>query len=135
MPVAQITGVQLPNAAIFGRRTSEPIRLLREKERGEAEPVFVLTDVRCGRYSGMTAQYNPEVPEAAVKRAISRLYGDEKVGQSGAPLGMWRVESEQFSIIVGVESDGFNKGSVRAIFNHFIGPDPCAAFGDEPAKG
>jgi hypothetical protein len=133
IPIAQITGVQLPNAAILGRPTSEPIRLLREKERGEAEPAFVLTDVRCGRYSGMTAQYHPGVPAAAVKTALSGLYGEEMSGQSG----VWRVESQQFSIIVGIEREGFNKGSVRAIFNHFLGPtaDPCSAFGDEPAKG
>ena len=73
------------------------------------------------------------VTSTAVKRAISGLYGDEMKGQTG----VWRVESQQFSIIVGIEREGFNKGSVHAIFNRFLGPtaDPCSAFADEPAKG
>ena len=136
-PSAQAAGVQLPNVAIFGRPTSEPIQLLREKERGDAEPMVVWTDIRCGRYSGMTAHYRPEVSEAAVKTAISKLYGDQKAGANGKPVGWWRIESQRFSIMVGVEREGFNKGSVHAIFNRFLGPtaDPCSAFADEAAKG
>jgi hypothetical protein len=136
-PSAQTAGVQLPNVAIFGRPTSEPIQLLREKEQGDAEPLVVWTDIRCGRYSGMTAHYRPEVSEAAVKTAISKLYGDQKLGANGKPVGWWRIESQQFSIMVGMEREGFNKGTVHAIFNRFLGPDadPCSAFADEPAKG
>jgi hypothetical protein len=129
---AQGVGLQLPNAAIFGRPTSEPIRPLRDKEADETEPVSILTDIRCGRYSAITALYPPEVSEAAAKMAVSSLYGSEKVMPSGAPLGMWRVESQRFSIMVGVEREGFNKGRVHVIFTHFIGGDPCLDFASAP---
>jgi hypothetical protein len=125
-----VSGVQLPNDAILGRPTSGPILLLREKLPGDAEPVFVLTDVRCGRYSGMTARYPRDVSEVAVKKAVGALYGDEKM------RNVWRVEPQQFSVMVGIEREGFDKGSVHVIFNRFLGPtaDPCSAFEDEPAK-
>jgi hypothetical protein len=126
-------GPQLPDAAIFGRPTSEAVRLLREKKVDEAEPMTVHVDVRCGRYSAMTAMYPAEVSEAAAKMAVSSLYGSENITSNGKTLGgMWRVDSQRFSVMVVVEKEGFNRGNVLVMFTHFVGPDPCADFASEP---
>jgi hypothetical protein len=129
----QSVGLQLPDAAIIGRPTSEPIRPLRSKEAGAAEPISFLTDIRCGRYSAITAFYPAEVTEAAAKIAVGSLYGSEWVSPSAGSMGIWRVESQGFSIMVSAEREGFNKGMVRVAFTHFIGgADPCADFASEP---
>jgi hypothetical protein len=132
---AASVGPQLPNADIFGRPTSEPIRLLRDRQAGEAEPMTIQIDPRCGRYAAMNALYPPEVSEAAVKMAVSALYGSEMVTASGKPSGMWRVESQRFSVMVTVEGKGTaNEGDVRVFFTHFIGADPCTDFNSDPPK-
>jgi hypothetical protein len=126
---------QLPNADIFGRPTSEPVRLLRDKQAGEAEPMTIQVDPRCGRYAAMNALYPPEVSEAAVRTAVSALYGSEKLTASGKPSGFWRVESQRFSVLVKVEGKGTaNEGSVQVFFTHFVGPDPCTDFDSDPPK-
>jgi len=137
LAATQVTGVQLPNPSIFGKPTSEPVRPLLERKPGDAEPFSVLTDIRCGRYSGMTANYPPEVSEASVKAAIRSLYGRELVSpQTGRAMGQWRVEAERFTITVGVERGDYKKGSVHVIYIHalLVTDDPCQDSGDQSRK-
>ncbi len=117
---------QLLNPVLFGQPTGEPIRLLRDKVAGEAEPLTIRIDPRCGRYTAMDALYPPEVSEAAAKEAVSILYGAEKLSPSGKPMGIWRVESQGFSVMVTVEREGFNKGGVGVRYVHFVDLAPCS---------
>src|SRR5262245_7951470 len=105
----QVTGAQLPNPSIFGRPTSEAVKLLVDKRAGDAEPFVVWSDVRCGRYFAASAFYRPSVTPAVVKAAITKAYGTETVSPSGKSqdtFGLWRVESQGFSIQMTVEGDG-----------------------------
>lgn len=117
---------QLLNPAVFGQPTSEPVRLLRDKAAGEAEPLTIRIDPRCGRYTAMDALYPPEVSEATAREAIGSLYGAERLTPDGKPSGIWRIESQGFSIMVTVEREGSNKGDVHVWLVHFADLGACS---------
>lgn len=111
---AQVAGVQLTDPSVFGRRTIESVRLLLDSKEGDAEPFAVYTDIRCGRYLGMTVHYRPEATEAAVKAALTGRHGAELLSSSGQPMGQWRVK-DQFVITMGRVEDEFHP-SIRVIY-------------------
>jgi hypothetical protein len=127
---AQVTGVQLPDPAIFGKPTSEAVKLLVDKNPGDAEPFVVWSDVSCGRYFAASAFYRPSVSPAVVKAAIAKVYGKERIPPSGKTderFGMWRVESQGFSVQMAVEGKGStNEGTIVVRYIHFMSPDAMA---------
>jgi hypothetical protein len=118
LAAAQPTGVQLPNPAVFGKETTEPVKLLVDKTPGDVEPYVIWSDVRCGRYFAASAFYRQPATAAAVKAAIIRAYGSESLLPSGKidpTFGLWRVERERFAIQMAVEDD-----SIRVTYIHFM---------------
>jgi hypothetical protein len=74
----------------------------------------------------MDALYPPEVSEATAREAIGSLYGAERLTPDGKPSGIWRIESQGFSIMVTVEREGSNKGDVHVWLVHFADLGACS---------
>lgn len=91
-------GIQLFNTQVFGRPTSEAVKLLVDKAPGDAEPFVIWTDVECGEYFAASVFYRTPVAFEELRAALNRQYAPfELAGPSSkdvpwsTTMAMWRV--------------------------------------------
>ena len=115
---AQLHWVQLFDPGIFGKPTSEPVKLLIDKKLPEEiEPYVIWTDVRCGRYIAASVYYRKPVTIEDVRESLNLIYAaDAKQELQSPTFGIWRVESQGFAIQLADEGDE----GVVVRFIHFL---------------
>jgi hypothetical protein len=121
---AQAGGVQLFNTDIFGERTSQPVKLLLDRQPGEATPYVIWADVSCDTYVAGSVFYRSPVRVSDVVAAVDALYATFKL--SSGPVWLWRVTDKGFAIQVVDEKE---EEAVRVTYLSFAN-GPCA---NEPA--
>lgn len=114
--MAEAKDIQLFNPDIFGQPTSTAINALQEKKSNEVEPVNILLDIKCGKYSAASVLYPKKVTFAEARESLNRLYRSyETLSLLKDPiLALWRVEDKRFAIQLAHEED-----HIRIIYIQF----------------
>jgi hypothetical protein len=107
------------------------VRLLEDKKPGDAEPIVIWSDVRCGKYVAASAFYRRPATPDQVRAEIRTAYGSETDLSSGRPFegssGVWRMDkrgSSTFSIQL-EEEDKMGEKVVVVRFIHASAIEPC----------
>jgi hypothetical protein len=102
--------IQLFDTQIFGKPTSEPVKLLLDKTGpDDVEPRQLWTDVRCGKYFAASVFYPKPTTFAEVRGALDKTYAGWALPISDDSMGLWRVESQQLAVsLFDSKEDGVN---------------------------
>jgi hypothetical protein len=98
--------IVLPNPQLIRCHSADCSQLWKQEssDGGAVYPAQIMTDLVNGQVVGLTAVYEKSVSASEVRAAIEALYG--KWTFHGVAISGWRVESQQFAVLISDGADG-----------------------------
>ncbi len=107
------------NTAVLGSSTQDNPQLFYDKKPGDIEPLYIQVDVEKGKYRGAIVCYPLELSFEEARTSINKLYKQyEKESLVKDWMGAWRLEDENFAIMLSKEEEHIN-----VIYNQFVTND------------
>lgn len=105
---ASAEGISLPNDELLGKLATESAQLFRASE--HKEPIYPETiqlDIKHERIKGFVAKYPQDTPYDVMQKAITSLYGKERLSDQvdQGKITVWRIEKHQFAIQLSQDND------------------------------
>ena len=98
--IAQANDIQLFNTEILGQSTSKELKVLRDKNAQDIEPISVIMNIKKGFYNAATVIYPEEVRYETALKALKDQYKKYGPSKQYKEIGMtvWRIENKGYAV-------------------------------------
>jgi hypothetical protein len=98
--VAEANNIQLLNPDILGQSTSKEIKVLRDKNAHDIEPISVILNIRNGVCHAATVIYPEELTYETAMAVLREQYRKYKPPKQYRDIGMtvWRIENQRYVV-------------------------------------
>ncbi len=98
--IAQANDIQLFNPDILGQSTSKELKVLRDKNAHEIEPISVIMNIKNGIYNGATVIYPEELRYETAMAALKDQYKKYGPPKQYKEIGMavWRIADKRYAV-------------------------------------
>lgn len=98
--IAQANEIQLFNPDILGQSTSNELKVLREKNARDIEPISVIINIKKGACNAATVIYPEELRYETAIKALKDHYKKYGPAKQYKELGMtvWRIEDKGYAV-------------------------------------
>ena len=98
--IAQANDIQLFNPDILGQSTSKELKVLRDKNAREIEPISVIINIKNGFYKAATVIYPEELRYDTAMTALKDQYKKYGLPKQYKKIGMtvWRIEDKRYAV-------------------------------------
>ena len=98
--IAQANDIQFFNPDILGQSTSKELKVLRDKNAQEIEPISVIINIKNGFYIAATVIYPEELRYETAITALKDQYKKYGPPKQYEKIGMtvWRIENKRYAV-------------------------------------
>ena len=118
--IAQANDIQLFNPDILGQSTSKELKVLRDKNARETEPISVIINIKNGFYNAATVIYPEELRYETAMAALKDQYKRYGPPQRHKEIGMtvWRIGDKRYAVSLIQE-----KKYIKILYIQFKSPE------------